>query len=758
MAQAESFAADGGDIPASHRVEVADTVEAAKPFGAIKGAHFETSTSQALGALSSQASVVLRRLVVVLLICFVAVLAVIRYDGIVANQTEIEQRILNLLQAEADSMAAFIARTPEVERQTLQSLLTVSLVGINQGLELQTEGHIRLAAYADEPLHFGVLPDETDADALIEAKSAIRATPSSGLGAGEVVLRVDASPISTVWREHLIEEFLLLACIGFVVLILGYSYLWQSGRTADATKRFANAHIRLETALNRGRSGLWDWDVNNQTIDWSNSMFVMLGYQPTGALLTARDIKQILHPTTSNLPEQVATLAGTGSGHLETVVRMLHANGAWRWIHLHAELIALPRGQYRLIGAASDITEQRRTERKSTEANRHLRESIETVSDAFALWDGDKDLVASNSGFLTINTLSMNGQLRDAEGEPLPAFNMERSAEYLHQPPKTAIPDLRQSLVCGLPDGRWFQIIVRPTADGGHAFLGSDITALKAKETALLESERRLIGAIGDLTRSKGELSDLAERYNAAKMRAEAANIAKSEFLANMSHELRTPLNAIIGFSQAMQHELHGPLGQSTYADYADDIHTSGQFLLSVISDILDMAKLDAGRITLNRRPTDVQEAIDDCLRMIHLEAEKGEIEVDSDIEGALSVCADPRAFRQVVLNLVANAVKFTPKGGSVAVRARSKAGRLYLSVSDTGIGVPQGKLDTIMEPFVQAKDPDISRPSGTGLGLAISKRLVEMHDGSLQIRSRETQGTVVCMTLPLDAPIDRAA
>lgn len=306
-------------------------------------------------------------------------------------------------------------------------------------------------------------------------------------------------------------------------------------------------------------------------------------------------------------------------------------------------------------------------------------QSIEAVSDAFALWDSKGTLVASNDGFNRFNALSRSGDLRDNDGNTLCPFDLELCAAHLlsNETNEDGLP-IEKPLICGLPDDRWFQVTVRSTYDGGFAFLGSDITALKEKEQALVDSETRLIGAIGDLTRSRRDMAALAERYNEEKKRAEAASRAKSEFLANMSHELRTPLNAIIGFSELMRSEMLGPLGSRTYSGYAKDIHTSGQFLLGVISDVLDMAKLDTDRVTISPRRENLATAVHECIRMVQLDADTANVTITTDLgENLMAVC-DPNAIRQVLLNLLNNAVKFTPSGGKIVVRTRCKGDKLF--------------------------------------------------------------------------------
>jgi two-component system cell cycle sensor histidine kinase PleC len=236
---------------------------------------------------------------------------------------------------------------------------------------------------------------------------------------------------------------------------------------------------------------------------------------------------------------------------------------------------------------------------------------------------------------------------------------------------------------------------------------------------------------------------------DAARARAEEANRAKSHFLANMSHELRTPLNAIIGFSEIMEGAMFGPLGSPKYVEYAHDIHSSGQHLLELINDILDMSKIEAGRMTLEKQPTDLAKVIDESLRLVSGRAEIASVKV-IDASGTLpQIEVDKRAIKQVLLNLLSNAIKFTPAGGDIRVESAVSEDSVTLSVVDSGIGIPAHALPKIGRPFEQVESQHSKKHKGTGLGLALSRSLVEMHGGTLKIESTEGVGTRVTFTLP---------
>jgi two-component system cell cycle sensor histidine kinase PleC len=266
---------------------------------------------------------------------------------------------------------------------------------------------------------------------------------------------------------------------------------------------------------------------------------------------------------------------------------------------------------------------------------------------------------------------------------------------------------------------------------------------------------------ISDLKRSRqaqedqtAKLKEMAERYLEQMAEAEGANRAKSEFLAKMSHDLRTPLNAILGFSEIMGKELFGPLGNPRYHDYCSDISRSGQSLLAVIADILDMAELEAGKVKIERQTLPINDILREAFDAVRKEADAKGITLVDDMIASGTLYADPRAIKRILGHLLKNAVKFTPAGGRVTMSSRIVSGALNIYVDDTGVGIPEDALPKLAKPFTWV-DLDSTKPSeGSGLGLAIARSFTELHGGELNIRSGEGQGTNVLVHLPLrDAP-----
>ncbi len=241
--------------------------------------------------------------------------------------------------------------------------------------------------------------------------------------------------------------------------------------------------------------------------------------------------------------------------------------------------------------------------------------------------------------------------------------------------------------------------------------------------------------------------SELAQ----ARDEAEMANRTKTEFLATMSHELRTPLNAVLGFSEVMRDELLGPLGQPHYKEYARDIYNSGSHLLSVINDILDVAKAEAGRLELYEEEVDLSLVAHACVQLVQGRAEEADVSIETSVPLDMPfLMADTKRLKQILLNLLSNAVKFTPAGGKVGLDARLREdGGIDLIVHDTGIGIAKQDLERALQPFGQI-DSHLSRKyEGTGLGLPLSRNLAELHGATLSIESEPDKGTVVTVSFP---------
>jgi two-component system cell cycle sensor histidine kinase PleC len=281
---------------------------------------------------------------------------------------------------------------------------------------------------------------------------------------------------------------------------------------------------------------------------------------------------------------------------------------------------------------------------------------------------------------------------------------------------------------------------------------------------------RRLTRRVDEDSRLRFEVEDLARELEEARdealrkrFEAETANASKTAFLANMSHELRTPLNAILGFSEIIEKECFGPAGSPRYKEYAGDIHSSGSHLLSLINDLLDVAKIEAGRMEIEPSPLEAKKTLEAALKIIAVKARERRQELVIEVSpDAPELFADERALKQILINLVSNAVKFTPEGGRIGVVAsRSRSGDFQLMVEDNGPGIPRDKLDKIFKPFSQVDNRYDRQGGGTGLGLALVRGLTELHGGRAWLESEQGRGArayVVFPCKPVDAQNAEAA
>jgi two-component system, cell cycle sensor histidine kinase PleC len=577
---------------------------------------------------------------------------------------------------------------------------------------------------------------------------------------GQMALTMRIGALLEPWREAALITTLLLASTSVVLIGATAAYITQIGRSRERERVARRARTRVDMALNRGRCGLWDWDLARGRIHWSRSMYELLGMPTPLEFLSFGDLQKMVHPDDDDLAT-IAKLAADGQHQsLDHEFRIRNAAGEWIWLRARAELVQdSPTAGRHLVGIAVDISEQKNFAETSVLADQRLREAIEAISEAFVLWDSSNRLILCNSKYQRLHNL--------------PPESMRPGAPYAELAAKGAAPIVDSEILLNakapgqhdhpartyearLTDGRWLQVNERRTKDGGFVSVGTDITTLKRHEEQLMDSERRLLTTVSELRQSRQsleaqaqQLADLAERHLEQKARAEMANRAKAEFLANMSHELRTPLNAIIGFSEMMAQQTFGPLGSPKYHDYCSHIHESGQYLLHVFSDVLDMSRLEAGRVRLNRTEFGVESAIKNAIRDVEAAAQAKSLAIDIDVGPGESIQADREAVERILITLLRNAVKFTPDGGAISIGAQAFDEQIYIYVEDAGPGIASADLSRLGRPFEQADMTLANGMKGSGLGLAIANSLVELHGGSLRINSTLGEGTIVLVALP---------
>jgi len=379
----------------------------------------------------------------------------------------------------------------------------------------------------------------------------------------------------------------------------------------------------------------------------------------------------------------------------------------------------------------SDVTELKRIQARAAESEQRLLDAIENLEEGFIFFDAEDKLIVANSRYKEMYPAQMGIQpgikfeeavRLSVDGGEVPVA-VGRVDEWMARR-LTQHHQLHRVDEQRLANGRWIKISERRTSEGGSVGVRTDITALKESQMA-----------------------------------AEAANRAKSNFLAHMSHELRTPLNSIIGFSEILSQRIFGDLSDQ-YKEYADNIHGSGVHLLALITDILDISKIEAGEMKSMAEAMSVAAAVEDCAAMMRPRAFSKHINLMTDeIELARPLFVDPRHFKQILLNLISNAIKFTSAGGSITIGTNcdEKIG-LRVSVADTGIGIAHEDQSHIFEPFSQVNNSETLAQDGTGLGLFLVKSLAELNGGKVSLTSQVSLGTTVTVTFPPDMLIEESA
>lgn len=721
----------------------------------------------------------LRRLIPVLIVCFLVVVAAARYMHISDNR---DRLLVGAEQTTAMSLAAAHATLSSDLASIRQSLRWETEARLNRLISAlpDTAGRFLLvfdadgrafAATAGGYEHVGrqisSLLQESSPLRLFGERAGVQSVELNGEpvlaamahladGAGSILSVTPVAEMNAAWRQSVSVNVTLFIATSSILLVILYAYFSQAGRAQEADDIYQESHRRVDMALSRGRCGLWDWDMARGRVYWSRSMYEILGLPPRDNVISFGEASHLIHPDDGDLYEIAQKVASGDIRQVDHLFRMRHADGHYLWMRARAQVVDPSSAQTHLIGIAMDVTEQRHLQQRTVEADQRLFDAIESTSEAFVLWDRDDRLVLWNKHYQEIHGLPAECL---APGTPRAVVEAAATRPVVER--RLAVPcskGLAQTYEVQLGDGRWLQINERQTRDGGQVSVGTDITPLKRNQERLRDSEKRLMATIGDLTTSQAELkrkaaelSELNRDYQIETERAEAASKAKSEFLANMSHELRTPLNAIIGFSEVLQARMFGPLGSDKYAEYADDIHNSGIHLLTVINDILDMAKIEAGQMQIDCENVDLAPLLDEALRLVAIQAEKKGIEVEQKISKHLSLAADRRAMKQILLNLLSNAVKFTEPGGRIMVRARRTSSAVTLTIEDTGIGIPKALLSRIGQPFEQVQNQFSKSTGGSGLGLAISRSLTELHGGAMKVRSTEGVGTIVSVRMPIE-------
>ena len=548
------------------------------------------------------------------------------------------------------------------------------------------------------------------------------------------------------WMKNLLTFLIMFAGTGVLFWILLKNLLRQLGQVEAAQQVNEISEQRYRAALEGNRGGIFEINVTANSAYLSRSLSELLGLLPKEQEIS--------------LPQFLGLFREGDRERLYSVTRRAHIGGEFEIdlnvAQLPVTLSARGKPSVRgaemekvIIGVAMDVTEQRGAATRLQAAEARLSDALASMNDSFVLWDPRGRLTLWNKQFEEFFGFQPGNLQLGMDRATIEYHAHKAIAEVYNIDGETAQDVL-------LNDGRWIRYQDAVTADGGTVGVGTDLTGIRTREHQLQQNEAALQKTIDVLRKSQFRIVELAENYEQEKIRAEEANQSKSDFLANMSHELRTPLNAINGFSDIMKKEMFGPLGDPRYKEYVNDILFSGQHLLSLINDILDMSKIEAGKMTLNHEIMQIDDMIGQVIRIVRGRAEDNRLKLIYNPAALPEIEADPRAVKQVLLNLMTNAIKFTPEGGTVSCEVTPNSAGLIVKISDTGIGIAQEDIERLANPFEQIDSQHSRQHEGTGLGLALSKSMVELHGGNFKIESTLGQGTTVIFTLP-NTPVAKA-
>ena len=462
----------------------------------------------------------------------------------------------------------------------------------------------------------------------------------------------------------------------------------------------------------------------------------MLGFRSRQEALAIGDPATLVHPEDRGLVRSHIAARITGreaAAHYE--FRALRQDGTTIWLECLASRI-LWEGQPAAFATLHDITARKQAEAALRRSEKQFATVFHASPDMISLTTlEDGRYVDVNDSFLR-----MLGRTREEL--------IGRTAQEVN---RWSDPGFRERMVEQLRRDR----VMRDVEARVHTGSG-ELRDVSYSIEVIRVDDRDLLLAVGrDITEQRRHDRELQH----SKEAAELANRSKSEFLANMSHELRTPLNAIIGFSEVIRDQMFGPTGNPRYAEYAHDIHASGQHLLQIINDLLDLSKLEAGKLDLHETEIALPGLVEDCLRLVRERAQAAEVSLAMAVPGDLpGLRADARILKQILLNLLTNSIKFTPRGGKVRIdAARLPCGALAIDVADTGIGMSAADIAVALTPFGQVDGSFARKHQGTGLGLPLARSLAELHGGRLAVASTPGAGTTVTVTLPAARVLRRA-
>lgn len=564
-------------------------------------------------------------------------------------------------------------------------------------------------------------------------------------------------------RSRFLELFpLVIAVFGFVLVGAGALYIRSNFRQAEALaqmnevleqknfelKSEVGERERLNQALRDAEAEnravidsigdiIFETDRDGQLVFLNRAWEKMTGFEIEQSL--GQELFMMVHPNDQlAMRQEFKSLLKGNKRELRNFTQLRTSDGTFMAVELALAVIQQDeRKGVRFVGTLTNIEERRRAERALSEAEKKYRNIVENAAGGIYQLTPEGLFLSANPALARILGYESPEQL---------LREVKNANEFIYVDPQARTHFYR--------DLEYKEIIHNYETqmrrkDGGIIWVNENARAVKDENGQILFIE----GSIEDITQRRE--SDAAIRE--AKRNSDMANRAKSEFISNMSHELRTPLNSIIGFSDMIMNEVMGPVGQNAYKDYASDINESGQKLLRVINEILDISKIEAGERQLNEGVVQMREVVDGALDMLHEKIQASRMIITKSLDDVPEIIGEELGLKQVVLNLLSNAVKFTPDGGRITVSAHiGHQGRFHFSVTDTGIGLDDMEIKKALSPFGQLDNAHSRSGSGTGLGLTLVDALVKLHGGDFELFSQKGIGTTATVILPAERVVKK--
>ncbi len=569
-------------------------------------------------------------------------------------------------------------------------------------------------------------------------------------------LTIDVNILPGERDNFLVKVPLLMLLFGITLTLIGTLYVRnnqrQSEKLARVNRELAQKNYELHNQMGEGvrlNQVIQKQERDNRAIIDSVSDIIfetsitgdILFLNETWHRVTGFHIEQSLRRNLFDMlylqdqREQRANFEALVKGKKKSYrafTRLRTSDGTFRSVELAVSMIRQDENkELRIVGTITDMEERRRAERALAEAEKKYRTIVENAAGGIYQATPEGIFLSANPAAARIlgyeNTDVM---LRDVRNVNTQLYNDAAARERF-------LADVARS---DQPQRCEAQMV---RADGLIIWVAENLRAVRDEDRVLLYFE----GSLEDITQRKE--AEIA--MSRAKMESDVANRAKSEFLANMSHELRTPLNAIIGFSEIIKNESFGPIGNKDYWSYANDIYESGRRLLSVINEILDVSRIQAGERQLNEGVVSIQRVAQSCIELMRAKAEAGHITINNQLEATdMQLIGEAQAIKQMMLNLLSNAVKFTPDGGVVTMSGEiDDAGQYRLSITDTGQGLTPDEIKKALSPFGQIDSDHNRKKSGTGLGLTLVDALIGLHGGSIELISQKGIGTTATLIFP---------